>query len=133
METLSTRALTSQLADDLAWLEQHARLQPDQGRAAGQLRLAAALVRNCIGPYLDDQATTPLHVVVVGGAGAGKSTVANMLAGAVIAESNPQAGFTRHPIAYTSATGPVTWAAHLGFLGPLTRLTQPSPSSLDED
>jgi energy-coupling factor transporter ATP-binding protein EcfA2 len=133
MDTLSTRALTSQLADDLAWLEQHARQQRDQGRAAGQLRLAASLVRNCIGPFLDDQPATPLHVVVVGGAGAGKSTLANMLSGAVVAEANPQAGFTRHPIAYTSATGPINWAAHLGFLGPLTRLTQPSPSSLDQD
>jgi hypothetical protein len=139
METLSTRALTSQLADDLGWLEQHARQTvlpgqtTGQDRAGGQLRLAAALVRNCLGPFLDGQASTPLHVVVVGGAGAGKSTVANMLSGATLAEANPQAGYTRHPIAYTSMTGPITWAAHLGFLGPLTRLTQPSPSSLDED
>jgi hypothetical protein len=133
METLSTRALTSQLADDLGWLEQHAHTQPDQERSAVTLRLAAAAVRNVIGPYLDGQPSSPLHVVVVGGAGAGKSTVTNMLAGAVVAEANPQAGFTRHPIAYTSATGPINWAAHLGFLGPLSRLTQPSPSSLDED
>ncbi|MFO0846172.1 MAG: GTPase [Gemmataceae bacterium] len=133
MDTLSTRALTSQLADDLAWLEKHARQQDDQGHAAGLLRFAAALIRNCAGPFLDDQPASPLHVVVVGGAGAGKSTVSNMLAGAAVAESNPQAGFTRHPIAYTAVTGPISWAAHLGFLGPLTRLTQPSPSSLDED
>src|SRR5262245_59960148 len=133
MDTLPTRALTAQLADDLGWLEQHARGLPDQARAASQLRLAAALVRNVLGPYLDDQPSSPLHVVVVGGAGAGKSTVANMLAGSVAAEANPQAGFTRHPIAYTSPTGPINWAAHLGFLGPLTRLTQPSPSSIDED
>src|SRR3954466_3138303 len=110
METLPTRALTAQLADDLDWLEKHARGQADQERAANQLRLAAALTRNVLGPYLDDQPSTPLHVVVVGGAGAGKSTVANMLAGAVAAESNPQAGFTRHPIAYTAATGPINWA-----------------------
>jgi hypothetical protein len=133
MDTLPTRALTAQLADDLGWLEQHARTLPDQARAASQLRLAAALVRNVVGPYLDDQPSSPLHVVVVGGAGAGKSTVANMLAGAVAAEANPQAGFTRHPIAYTSSSGAVNWAAHVGFLGPLTRLTVPSPSSLDQD
>jgi hypothetical protein len=133
MDTLSTRALTSQLADDLAWLEKHARQRPDQERAAVLLRLAGALVRNCAGPFLDDQPPSPLHVVVVGGAGAGKSTVSNMLAGAAVAESNPQAGFTRHPIAYTSVTGPISWASHLGFLGPLSRLAQPSPSSLDED
>src|SRR5262249_42330518 len=109
------------------------RRQHEQARAAGQLRLAAALVRNCIGPALDDQAPVPLHVVVVGGAGAGKSTVANLLSGAAAAEANPQAGFTRHPVAYTSANGPLNWSGYLGFLGPLQRLTQPSPSSLDED
>jgi hypothetical protein len=133
MDTLSTRALTSQLADDLGWLEQHARRHGDHHHAAGKLRLAAGLVRNCLGPFLDSQPPSPLHVVVVGGAGAGKSTVANMLSGSTEAEANPQAGYTRHPIAYTSMTGPINWAAHLGFLGPLTRLTQPSPSSLDED
>src|SRR6202030_4727411 len=100
---------------------------------AGELRLAAALLRNCIGPFLDGQAPAPLHVAVVGGAGAGKSTVANMLSGAAAAEANPQAGFTRHPIAYTSVNGPLTWSGHVGFLGPLQRLTQPTPSSLDED
>src|SRR5919201_1792808 len=133
MDTLSARALTSQLADDLAWLEQHCRTQPDQARAAGQLRMAASLVRKVLGPYLDGQAPTPLHVAVVGGAGAGKSTVANLLSGATLAEANPQAGFTRHPIAYTSTNGPLNWSAYLGFLGPLRRLTQPTPSSLDED
>jgi hypothetical protein len=133
METLTARALTAQLADDFGWLEQHCRKQPDQARAASRLRLAAALVRNCIGPLLDDQPPVPLHVVVVGGAGAGKSTVANLISGAVAAEANPQAGFTRHPIAYTSANGPLNWAGHLGFLGPLQPLTVASPSSLDED
>jgi hypothetical protein len=133
METLTARALTGQLADDFGWLEQHCRKQPEEARLAGWLRLAAALVRNCIGPLLDDQPPVPLHVVVVGGAGAGKSTVANLLSGAVAAEANPQAGFTRHPIAYTSANGPLNWTGHTGFLGPLQPLTQPSPASLDED
>jgi hypothetical protein len=133
METLTARALTGQLADDFGWLEQHCRKQPEQARAAAKLRLAAALVRNCLGPRLDDQPSSPIHVVVIGGAGAGKSTVANLLSGATAAEANPQAGFTRHPIAYTSTTGPLQWTGHAGFLGPLQPLTQPSPSSLDED
>src|SRR5713226_8234574 len=124
MDNLGSRDLTKQLADDFAWLEEHCRQRPEQGMEAGQLRLAASLVRNVLGPFLDNQPVKPLHVVVVGGAGAGKSTVSNMLAGDVAAEANPQAGFTRHPIAYTSANGPINWAAHLGFLGPLTRLTQ---------
>jgi hypothetical protein len=133
METLTARALTAQLADDFGWLEQHCRRSPEQARMAGQLRLAAALVRSCVGPALDGQPSLPLHVVVVGGAGAGKSTVANLLSGASAAEANPQAGFTRHPIAYTSTNGALSWTGHVGFLGPLRRLGQPSPSSLDED
>src|ERR1700733_9111650 len=48
MDTLSTQGLTSQLADDLGFLEKHARDQPDQEHMAGRLRLAAALVRNCL-------------------------------------------------------------------------------------
>src|SRR6516165_4429087 len=133
MENLANRTLTSQLAEDLSWLEEHCRQQPDQATQAGQLRLAAALVRNCLGPFLNDQPPTPLHVAVVGGAGAGKSTVANFLTGSVAAEANPQAGFTRHPIVYTSANGVLSWPAHLGFLGPLRRLPQAAPANLDAD
>ncbi len=134
MDTHSTRNVTSQLAEDLGWLEQHCRQQPNQDQAAAQLRLATALARNCIGPLLDDQPPVPLHVAVVGGAGAGKSTVANLLSGAAnAAEANPQAGFTRHPVAYTSANGHLAWTGHYNFLGPLRKLEQPGPSSLDQD
>jgi hypothetical protein len=133
MDTLSPRALTAQLADDLAWLEQHARRQPQAAAQASLIRLAAAVARNAIGPALDGQEPSPLHVVVVGGAGAGKSTVSNFLSGSASSEANPQAGFTRHPIAFTTMVGPISWAAHVGFLGPLTRLTSPAPSSLDQD
>src|SRR5262245_62038840 len=125
MDPASIRALVNQLADDLAWLEQHARSQTDQQEHAGALRLAAGPVRNVIGPFLEDQPAAPLHVAVVGGAGAGKSTVANFLMGAMQAESNPQAGFTRHPIAYARAEADLAWPAHVGFLGPMKRLNQP--------
>ncbi len=133
MDQIGTRTLTSQLAEDLAWLEDHCRRQGDQGRQSAQLRLAAALVRNLLGPFLEGQEVAPLHLAVVGGAGAGKSTIANFLSGALAAESNPQAGFTRHPVAYTSHNGQITWSAHLGFLGALQMLAQPGPSSVDAD
>jgi hypothetical protein len=134
MDSMAARTLTAQVADDLAWLEEHCRQQPHQAASAEQLRLAAALVRDCIGPFLNDQPATPLHVAVVGGAGAGKSTVANMLSGAMAAEANPQAGFTRHPVAYVSGNGSTLgWSGHLGFLGPLQRLAQPGPANLDAD
>jgi hypothetical protein len=132
MDTAS-RNLTSQLAEDLSWLEDHCRRQSDQATATAHLRLASALVRNCIGPFMDGQAPLPLHIAVVGGAGAGKSTVANFLSGAAVAEANPQAGFTRHPVAYTGSNGQLSWPAHLGFLGNLQRLAKPSPASLDAD
>src|SRR5207247_8761941 len=131
MDQLTTRALTSQLAEDLSWLEEHCRRQGDHASQAGELRLAEALVRNTIGPYLDQQPVEPLHVAVVGGAGAGKSTVANLLSGTAAAEANPQAGFTRHPVAYVSTNGPLSWTAHAGFSGPSHRLDDPAPSSLD--
>ena len=67
------------------------------------------------------------------GPGAGKSTVVNFLCGAGAAEANPQAGFTRHPVAYTHAAGSAGWPSQLGFLGPLRRLDEPAPSSVDED
>lgn len=132
MENLGGRALVSQLADDLAWLEDHCRRRPEQAAQAVELRLAAALVRNCIGPFIDNQPAEPLHVAVVGGAGAGKSTVANFLSGAPAAEANPQAGFTRHPVAYVG-NGATSWTSHLGFLGPLQKLEQPSPANMDAD
>ncbi len=133
MEQATVRSLTNQLAEDLAWLEEHARSQPRHVAQAAELHFAAALLRNVVAPYLEGHGPQPLHVAVVGGAGAGKSTVANMLCGAIIAESNPQAGFTRHPVAYVPVNGAIAWPSSLGFLGPLQRLSKPEPSSLDAD
>ena len=133
MEQPSMRGVANQLAEDRAWLEVHARKRPEHLTQAGELRYAAALVRNVIAPCLEGQLPLPLHVVVVGGAGAGKSTVSNMLCGATLAESNPQAGFTRHPVAYAPMNAAIVLPSSLGFLGPLQRLSKPEPSSLDAD
>jgi len=133
MEATDHRPVVSQLAEDLTWLEEHSRRQPELARQVGQLRLAAGLVRNVIGPFLNDQAPVPLHLAVVGGAGAGKSTIVNFLCGTQAAEANPQAGYTRHPTAYISSHSQFAWPAHAGYLGTLQRLSQPSPANLDED
>src|SRR5580704_16278360 len=133
MEATDHRSVVSQLAEDLSWLEDHSRRQPELARQAVQLRLAAGLVRNVIGPFLNGQPPVPLHIAVVGGAGAGKSTIVNFLTGSAVAEANPQAGYTRHPTAYVANLSPSAWPAHAGFLGPLQRLSQPSPANLDED
>lgn len=133
MDPHEHRAKVRQLADDLAWLEDHCRRQPDLAVHAAHLRLAAALTRNVVGPAVEGQAATPLFVAVVGGAGAGKSTVVNFLCGSVVAEANPQAGYTRHPTAFLPETLGGAWSSYQGFLGPLQRLTQPKPGNLDED
>jgi len=133
MESHTHRETARQLADDLAWLEDHCRAQPDLTEHAAHLRLAAALTRNVIGPRANGQPAVPLFVAVVGGAGTGKSTVVNFLAGSVVADANPQAGFTRHPTAFVPAAQAAAWPAHLGFLGPLQRLGDDKPADLDED
>jgi energy-coupling factor transporter ATP-binding protein EcfA2 len=133
MQPTEHRSAVGQLSDDLRWLEDHCRKQPELSAHAGTLRLASALARNVIGPFLEGQSTRPLHVAVVGGAGAGKSTVVNFLAGAVVAEANPQAGFTRHPTAFLPPGPGFTWPSYIGFLGPMHRLTADKPANVDED
>ena len=133
MEPHSHRATARQLAEDLGWLEEHCRKHPELTQHAAHLRLAGALTRNVIGPAVDGQGAKPLFLAVVGGAGAGKSTVVNFLAGSVVADANPQAGFTRHPTAFLPATLGGAWPSHLGFLGPLQRLSDDKPANLDED
>jgi hypothetical protein len=133
MHTPDSRTTCIQLGEDFAWLEEHCRSQPDLAIHANQLRLAGALVRNVVGPYLEREKAPPLHIAVVGGAGSGKSTIANFLTGTGAAETNPQAGFTRHPVAYVRGDQTMKWPATVGFLGPLRRLSQPAPSNLDED
>ncbi len=139
MESFDHRSLVSQLAEDLTFLEQHAASQPALKGQAIELRYASGLVRNSIGPFLDRQPPRPLHLAVVGGAGTGKSTIVNLLCGQVVAEANPQAGFTRHPIAYVPDTSShrdsstLLWSSHLGFLGDLQRISEAQPSDLDED
>ncbi len=133
MQSLDVRSTVEELSRDLGWLEDHCRQDALLAVHAGNLRLASALTRNVVGPFLEGQPPRPLHIAVVGGAGAGKSTVVNFLAGAVVAEANPQAGYTRHPTAYLSAGPGFPWPSYIGFLGPLRRISEDQPANLDED
>lgn len=131
MDSQSRRDLIRQTAEDFEWLEAHSRSRADLARHAGELRFAAALTRNVIGPAVEGIKPPPLHIAVIGGAGAGKSTAVNFLVGQVAAEANPQAGYTRHPTAFLPADR--AWPTHLGFIGPLRRLDRDAPANLDED
>jgi hypothetical protein len=132
MEALELRQKIQQLADDLSWLEGHCRQQSELAVHTAHLRLAAALARNVVGPAAEKLSPRPLFVSVVGGAGTGKSTVVNFLCGSVVAEANPQAGYTRHPTAFVPAAMG-SWPSYAGFMGPLTRLSDTKPANLDED
>ena len=134
MDAAATRTLTAQLADDLGWLEEHCRQQPDLAAHAGQLRLAAALTRNVLGPYPRRPAaarrcTSPSSA----GPARARAPSSTSSPAPSAAEANPQAGFTRHPIAYTSAPAPSTGPRHVGFLGPLHASASQAPPTLDED
>jgi hypothetical protein len=133
MDRTELRGRLRTLADDFAWLESHCRAHPDRQVHTTYLRLAGALTRNVVGPGAEGVAAKPLHIAVVGGAGAGKSTVVNFLVGAVVADANPQAGFTRHPSAFVPESLLAAWPATDGFLGPLRRIDGGQPADRDED
>lgn len=131
----SLRQTVSELAESLAWLEEYLRQQPEGGSStAGELALAAALVRNVVAPFVEGATAPPLHLAVVGGAGTGKSTVVNFLLGRPLAQSNPQAGFTRHPTAFVLAESTsAVWPTTPGFLNGLQPVSTPRPADVDED
>ncbi|MCX7667159.1 MAG: 50S ribosome-binding GTPase [Gemmataceae bacterium] len=133
MNDVEHRFVVGRLSEDLDWFETHLRNDPQRASAVATTRLSAALVRNVVGPFLDGEKPTPLHIAVVGGAGAGKSTIVNFLIGKNVAEANPQAGYTRHPTAYVTGNDSISWTGHIGFLGPLRRLDRDEPSNFDED
>uniref|UniRef100_A0A7C4QQ97 G domain-containing protein n=1 Tax=Schlesneria paludicola TaxID=360056 RepID=A0A7C4QQ97_9PLAN len=127
-------ASVDELAADLESIQRrYLGRQPANSAMTMRLRLADGLVRNVLRPFLQRGLDGPLHVAVVGGAGTGKSSVVNLLLGAVVAEANPQAGFTRHPVAYLPENAPLDQTIPDGLLSPLRRLEGRQPANLDED
>lgn len=133
MTSTSSADAAHQLAADLTWLEGYASTRDELHSAVIPLRLAAALLRNQIAPFLLGRSSYPLHIAVVGGAGTGKSTIANFLIGRCITETNPQAGFTRHPVALVAAESEGSATLTFGILGPLKPIAGPCPSDRDDD
>jgi len=133
MSSATPSHIARQLAADLTWLEGYAGERAELHGAIVPLRLSAALLRNQVAPFLEKRPTQPLYVAVVGGAGTGKSTVVNFLIGRSAAETNPQAGFTRHPVAYVTVASPYVDQLTNGILGPLISIPGPCPSDRDED
>lgn len=129
----SAAAHLPQLVADLAWLEQYALRRKADHSELIRLRLAEAVIANGLGPWLSGHRGGPLQVAVVGGAGAGKSTVTNFLIGQALAESNPQAGFTRHPIAYCLREGPQPRTSAPGRLGRLRLQEEARSGDWDEE
>jgi GTP-binding protein EngB required for normal cell division len=129
------RQMTTELAEALTWMEEYVRSEPGAGSSlTGELALGSALVRNVIAPFLEGISAPPVHVAVVGGAGTGKSTVVNFLLGRPLAQTNPQAGFTRHPSAFVVGERASTvWPSTPGFLGGLQAVSTPQPADVDED
>lgn len=135
MEQSDLRTKFQSLAEDLGWLENHCKEHPEQSTHTTHIRLAAALSRNVLSPsaFANDTSCKPLHVAVVGGAGAGKSTVVNFLVGQVVADANPQAGYTRHPSAFIPSTLAGNWPTVDQFLGPLKKAEGKIAANQDED
>ena len=121
MDPIGNLVVVTQLADDLGWLEEHCRRQPDQARrpasCAWRRRWCATASARSSTASRRRRCTSPSSAAPAPARAPSPTCSAASLA----AEANPQAGFTRHPIAYTSANG----AAHLGRP---PRLPRPAPA-----
>jgi len=97
-----------------------------------ELAYSVALARYHPADRFSHTFTRRKHVAIFGGAGAGKSTAANILVGDDVAEVNAQAGYTRRPTAILQAT-PTEISDWPERLGPLSRLDDAADPSQDAD
>lgn len=104
-----------------------------QELSEAELRFIVSLVRAQFVPAHEGMLARRGQVMVFGGAGAGKSSTVNIIAGVDVAEVNAQAGYTRHPSAIYLAEADADAASWPSKIGRLTRLDQPTPGDVDED
>lgn len=122
----------------LADLEQLARYYRERGLVGvdlteAEIAFAVALARYRFAPPAGKMMTERLHVMVFGGAGAGKSTIANILVGAEVAEANAQAGYTKHPVSYYRSDREDIDELWPERLGTLSRFDGHEPANVDRD
>ncbi|MCS7166814.1 MAG: GTPase domain-containing protein [Gemmatales bacterium] len=120
--------VAQQYLDHLERLGRFLKQLPLPEMAAEELVYAQALVRNYIARHLERRHSDNWHLAVIGGGGAGKSSVVNILLGENLAETNPQAGYTRHPTAFCS-----TPPADSFFPSTLRAVSAFVPGNIDED
>jgi hypothetical protein len=127
-------AVGSRLLADLEKLASYYKDRGIEGESLNlaELTFALGLVRYRLSPPQGRLLAERAHVGVFGGAGAGKSTVANILVGSDVAEVNAQAGYTRRPTAFYCGGDPVRgdWPDRLGIL---TRMEAGRPAEFDAD
>lgn len=97
-----------------------------------EVRFASALTRYRFAPPVGKMVSERVHVMTFGGAGAGKSTMTNILLGADVAEVNAQAGYTRHPIAFLKSDSDRPSELWPNWLGILERHDSAEPANVDE-
>lgn len=97
-----------------------------------ELRFAIALARYRFSPPGGRMVSDRIHVMSFGGAGAGKSTLTNILIGADVAEINAQAGYTRHPVAFVKSDIERAGELWPDYLGMLERHDSAEPANIDE-
>lgn len=122
--------LHADLVELAAYYEERGRIGRDL--TAAELRFVVSLVRSCFAEELPGILGERAQVMVFGGASAGKSTTANVVAGVSAADVNAQAGYTRHPSAiYRSVTADTDqWPDSIGTL---ERLDHREAGDFDQD
>lgn len=127
--------LARSLVEDLRELREYYRAQPRPSEVPGAAELAflVGLARHRFSPDTETILAGRGQIMVFGGAGAGKSTTVNILAGGEVAEVNTQAGFTRHPTAVFLPRAGVEPEGWPDAIGDLKRSDRDEEGSLDAD